>query len=107
MSKPTKNQKYVNNSRTQVVCRKCGLPFFQLLKIEKPDGTVEYEHANPKVMCIMARAKLMTIEKAQVRHQAAKAREHKKRLEGTDGQGGQGEGGNTKDTVSEPGARNA
>lgn len=92
MSKPTKKQKYISNSSTQVVCRKCGLPFFQLLVFDKPDGSVEYEHANPKVMCVMARAKMITIERAQVAHQAAKAREAKKRLEvskeGTSGQGG-------------------
>jgi len=85
MSKLTKKQQYINNSSTQVVCRKCGLPFFQLLKIELPYGAVAYEHANPKVMCIMARAKMMTIERAQVAHQAAKKRELKKRLEASDG----------------------
>ncbi len=101
MSKPTKKQQYVNNSSTQVVCRLCKLPFFQLLKIELPYGAVAYEHANPKVMCVMSRAMMITIERAQVAHQAAKAREAKKRKEITDGQRGQGEGrvGNT-DTQS-------
>ena len=89
MSKPTKRQKYIDNSSVQRVCRLCKQPFFQLLKFDMPDGTVEYEHANPKVMCIMARAKLMVIEKRQRAHQAAVKRELKKRLEAKGGHRGQ------------------
>ena len=75
MSKPTRKQKYVNNSSVQVVCRKCKLPFFQMIKFDMPDGSVEYEHANPRIMCVLARAKMINIERAQVAHQAAKKRE--------------------------------